>query len=177
MDPKDYPHPQYWALESDGDFKDLLGSIILRAPDNFYNSSLSPEWQLTLDVAFDILRAGTDLYCRKRKRLKDQQARLNSILDVALAAYQAGDRQTGMDEVYRFEVAIFGHIEFGKRTYEYFPELDVYPDEDMTRLDQTDPSHLPATSVEIAGLGEIANFKDAFEAAKAKFGPDGKGGD
>jgi hypothetical protein len=182
MDPKDYPHPRYWVLESDGDFKDFLSIIIMRAPYDLNNPSLSPERQLTLEIAFDILRAGADLYCRKRKRLKGQEERLNAILDTALAYYHVGDGAAGGGEIYRFEVAIFGHIENGKRTYEYDPDLDVIAladyeaKKDGKQYERAMAAQSKTTVAEIAGLGEIANFKDAYEAAKSKFGPDGKGG-
>ena len=170
MDSKDYPHPKYYVLDEDGFFKDFLGSIILNAPDNLHKPRKPPEWQIDLNIAFDIMRAGADMYCAKRRRLKGEEARLHAILDKSIAAYQAGERQTGMDEIYRFEVAIFGHIENGKRTYEYFPELDdrgVSASQKQSKKNAERPS---TTVVTIAGLGEIANFDEAYQIAKAKFG-------
>jgi hypothetical protein len=169
MKPEDYPHPLYFFLEEDRSFKGLIATVILSAPNNFYHSDAPPEWRLDLDIAFDILRAGADMYCRRRRRLKGEEARLHGILDVALAAYRAGDHQTGVDEVYRFEVAIFGHIENGKRTYEYFPELDTGGYQTPQERQPGPAPKVPTTVVEIAGVGEVANFNDAYAIAKAKY--------
>jgi len=93
-----------WVTSVD-DLYDFIGYVVLSAPNSFpIEDYLLPEQQMTLDMAFDELRRGIDL-CHMADDAK--RRRLSSVLDQALAAYQAGDAFRGAHLVQDFQDLIF----------------------------------------------------------------------
>ena len=76
------------------EFKDLLGSLVLRAPDNLRYSFLSEAEQPTLDSEFIRLREGLELLPKKLKN-SPLLCEIERLLDEALAAYKGGERLKG----------------------------------------------------------------------------------
>lgn len=85
----------------------FVGFVVLRAPDQFPREDyLQDNEQLTLDKAFEELRAGVQLV---QADFPDRQVsgELQVILDESLALYQAGERVAAAQRLQDFSSAIF----------------------------------------------------------------------
>jgi hypothetical protein len=90
---------------------DFIATVILGAPDRFrYRDHRSADDQLTLDRAFDELRAGLEFV---PQRFNDPTlfTRLHGMLDASLSAYRIGDRKQGAHRLQDFQDLIFGVTE------------------------------------------------------------------
>jgi hypothetical protein len=78
-------------VRSVDDLWNLIGSVVLRAPDRFaIEDYLADDQQMTLDRAFVFLREGI-LIAYPDDALAEKRAWLHDALDRSLAAYQQGD--------------------------------------------------------------------------------------
>lgn len=86
---------------------DFIGYVVLRAPDQFPREDyLRDDEQLTLDKAFDELRAGVRLVQADFPE-RQVSGELQLILDESLALYRSGERVAAAHRLQDFSSAIF----------------------------------------------------------------------
>lgn len=86
----------------------LQSSIVLCAPDDFYNdTSWLPEMKLDLDRAFIQLRNGVE-HVFSKPRHAELQPKLLELADKAYAAYKANNKTEGIEFMVQFEEALKG---------------------------------------------------------------------
>jgi len=86
---------------------DFIGYVVLRSPEGFPEEDfLQPDEQMTLDRAFEILRASL-VFVPLSAQFPAFHSVLAKMLDEALAAYRAGDRKVGAHRLQDFQDLIF----------------------------------------------------------------------
>jgi hypothetical protein len=99
--------PKVRRLKSVEDLYEFIGYVVLSAPDRFpVEDFLEPEQQMTLDLAFELLREGVEIAYPPDFH-PEKKPTLYALLDRSLSAYRAGDRRTGAHVLQDFESQIF----------------------------------------------------------------------
>jgi hypothetical protein len=84
-----------------------IAYVVLYAPNRFpCEDYLSEDQQMNLERAFERLRHGVDV-AYPADFHSEKRAPLNSLLDLALAAYRNGDTSEGARLLHEFENSIF----------------------------------------------------------------------
>ncbi len=95
-----------YKIKSVDDLSDLIGFVVLSAPDNFHDPDLLPEDQWDLDKAFEQLRSGVDI-AYPEATFGEKRRALYALLEQSLAGYRTGDIRNGAHTLQEFGRSIF----------------------------------------------------------------------
>jgi hypothetical protein len=94
-------------VETLAQLHDFIGYMVLSAPDCFpVEDFLQPDEQMTLDRAFEVLKASL-VFVPAPAQFPAFHSILCNVLDEALAAYRAGDQWAGAHRLQDFQNLIF----------------------------------------------------------------------
>ena len=96
-----------FVMASMNDLWNHIAYVLVYAPDSFpYRDFLAPDEQMTLDRAFQMLRAGVEI-AYPEAQFADKRTELCDILDSSLSAYRKGHDVQGGTLLNAFESRIF----------------------------------------------------------------------
>ena len=95
-----------YKIKTVGDLSELIGYVVLAAPDHFHDPELLPENQMNLDRAFEQLRSGVEI-AYPEASFSEKRRALYALLDQSLSGYRAGDIRKGAHTLQEFRRSIF----------------------------------------------------------------------
>ena len=96
-----------FVMQSVDDLWNHIGYVLCYAPSSFpYENFLTPDQQMTLDMAFELLHAGV-VVAYPEDSFTDKRKELHALLDRSFLAYQGGQEIVGGTLLNEFESRIF----------------------------------------------------------------------
>lgn len=94
-------------MKSVDELWDHIAYVVLYAPDDFPQEDfLAPDDQMTMDRAFELLRAGV-MIAYPEGKFAQKRLSLMGLLDRSFLAYRSEDEMTGVKLLHEFQDAIF----------------------------------------------------------------------